>query len=127
MQLTVDRYGPLTIVRLAGQMNLATCTAITPQLEQGLQEVQALVVDMSRVEFMSSAGVRFLLLLQRRLAAQNVSSWALIQVPEAIADTLQVTGFSDLLRFSGLSEAAIRERIDAGQEPLRLGEILQEE
>ena len=118
MQLIVDRYGPLTIFRLVGRMDLATCTAITPQLERELHSVQALAVDMARVEFMSSAGLRFLLLLQRRLLTQGIGEWAIISVPEPVANTMRVTGFADQFHLSDLSEQQIRDRIDSGDLPL---------
>ena len=69
-----------------------------PELEEALQEISAdchLVLDFEELVYISSAGLRVLLSMQKRLQAQG--SLKLIHVHPDVMEIFDVTGFSDLL------------------------------
>ena len=65
-----------------------------------------LVMDMSGVTFMSSAGLRMLLLLYRQVRA-NDGRVALVGLSEAIRDTMSITGFLGFFKVYDTVEDAL--------------------
>ena len=57
-----------------------------------LQDVQKLTIDMSRVDYLSSAGLRLLLLLYREVTARN-GKLVLLRVSPEIQTVMSHTGF----------------------------------
>ncbi|HEX2621574.1 MAG TPA: STAS domain-containing protein, partial [Phototrophicaceae bacterium] len=54
-----------------------------------------ILLDMSHVTYLSSAGLRMLLLLYRRIRENN-GKMVLTGLTEEVADIMQITGFLDL-------------------------------
>ena len=73
-------------------------TVAAPELEReigDLDGVQDLVFDMSRLEYISSAGLRLILKAQK---AMNVKgSMKLVNVNESVMEVFEITGFADIL------------------------------
>ncbi|MCR4608056.1 MAG: STAS domain-containing protein, partial [Oscillospiraceae bacterium] len=71
----------------------------SPQLEEemknALNGVTELVFDMEGLEYISSAGLRVLLSVQKVMNQQG--SMKLLHVNEVINEIFEVTGFSDIL------------------------------
>ena len=83
---------------LALEGRLDTTTA--PQLEETLQSVleedmDALVLDFSALEYISSAGLRVLLSAQKRVRCEG--GMTLVNVNEVVMEIFEVTGFVDIL------------------------------
>ena len=74
-------------------------TVTAPQLQDGvkpdLEGVSNLVIDFADVKYISSAGLRVLLSLQKIMNKQGAMK--LINVNSTINDVFEVTGFSDIL------------------------------
>ena len=70
-----------------------------PELEKKLSEildgVTDLVLDMAKVAYISSAGLRVILKVQKRMLCQG--SMKLIGVNDSIQEVFEITGFSDIL------------------------------
>ena len=57
--------------------------------------VKDLVFDMGNMQYISSAGLRVLLSIQKKLSGKG--TFTLINVPDAVREILDVTGFAGLL------------------------------
>ena len=57
-----------------------------------------IVVDMSELEYMSSAGFRALLASQRNCKRYNRGELVLVAVPERIREALELAGFTELFK-----------------------------
>ncbi len=81
--------------RLEGRLDTMTA----PELEQALQalpeDTDALEMDLEKLEYISSAGLRVLLSAHKRMAKQG--GLKLLHVNEVIMEIFEVTGFSDIL------------------------------
>ena len=63
-------------------------------------------IDLGAVTYMSSAGLRMLLLLYRQAATQN-GRVALAGLTESIRDTMEITGFLKFFTVAGSVEEAL--------------------
>ena len=74
-------------------------TTTAPRLEQIIREqmegCQELILNMEKMDYMSSAGLRVLLVAQKQMQKQG--SMVLRQVGEPVMEVLEMTGFADIL------------------------------
>ena len=92
----VTRKNESNIVSFALEGRLDANSA--PELEEALAGIPAdchLVLDFEELAYISSAGLRVLLSMQKRLQAQG--SLKLIHVHPSVMEIFEVTGFTDLL------------------------------
>ena len=86
-----------TTLTLALEGRLDTLTA--PELEQfvnaNLEGLTALIFDFAKLEYVSSAGLRVLLMAHKTMATKG--SMKIINVSEIVREVFDVTGFSDIL------------------------------
>ena len=68
----------------------------TPRLEELRGGITRLVFDLAKLEYISSAGLRVLLAMQKLMNRQG--AMLLRNVNEAVMEVFEVTGFSDILR-----------------------------
>ncbi len=92
MQVVVSSVPPATVVALSGEITAATApdaqAAIVPLAVPGAR----LVLDMTAVSFMSSAGLRLLLVVYRTITGKG-GKVVLVGLSDDIADTMSHTGF----------------------------------
>jgi anti-sigma B factor antagonist len=81
-----------------------------PEVQERLLPVagthQKLLIDMTQVTFLSSAGLRMLLLLYRQFAPR-AGEILLVGVPEEIRDTMAMTGFSNFFTLAETRDQAL--------------------
>ena len=77
-------------------------TATAPDFEKGvkpyLDGVTELILDFKDVNYVSSAGLRALLSLQKQMMKQG--EMKLINVNDEVCDVFEVTGFDEILTFN---------------------------
>jgi len=91
MHVETVRTDGITIVSIDGEIDGRTA----PQLEGGLASWPSrdrVLLDLSGVSYLSSAGLRALLLIHRRVAGED-GRLVLVGVVPAVVDTMKVTGF----------------------------------
>jgi len=97
LKLTVEREGPAVVVTMAGQMDGATAAQFTPFLDAHLtDEDRCVVLDATALTFLSSAGLRELMLLLRRLAKHQAKP-AIFGMTPPVALALGISGFETML------------------------------
>ncbi len=92
MDVNIRTVDQVTIVELAGDLDASTAPAVQTQVLPLGRSGQNLVLDMTQVTYMSSAGLRMLLSLYRQIAAIQ-GRVILVGLSEEIEDTMSVTGF----------------------------------
>jgi anti-sigma B factor antagonist len=100
MEITTQRFKHCDLVGVKGKVDSYTAPelikAITAINNQGRFKI---VIDMSKLEYMSSAGFRALLLGQRTCKRYNRGEIVLSGVPKRIMDAFDLTGFTPLFKF----------------------------
>lgn len=82
----------VTVVKIAGEINANTATRITQIVLPLVQPHCRLLLDMTEVLYMSSAGLRMLLLVYRQVSSQ-FGHIVLVGLSQEIQDTLFIIGF----------------------------------
>lgn len=104
---TVERDGAM-VVTVAGRVDSATArefeNALIPPIEGGQR---FLVVDFSNVDYISSSGLRVLLMSAKRMsAAQGI--FRLCGVSDQVLNVLEIAGFTRIVSISDDLEAALQ-------------------
>ncbi|MBR2666761.1 MAG: STAS domain-containing protein [Oscillospiraceae bacterium] len=80
---------------LEGRLDTATAPELDAELQSSLDGVETLILDLEKLQYMSSAGLRILLLTQKRMMKQG--QMKVLHVGETIMEIFEVTGFSEIL------------------------------
>ncbi|MBM5806647.1 MAG: STAS domain-containing protein [Cyanobacteria bacterium M_surface_10_m2_179] len=92
MQVALQQFKDWQVIKVTGQVDSKTVGDLRDFIDTQLQQGHPVALELTEVPFMSSAGLRTLLTLQRKTKDMGVDL-ALIGVAEEIADTMKVTGF----------------------------------
>lgn len=94
IQKTVS--GTTLTVALEGRLDTTTAPKLEEELRSSVDGITRLVFDLAKLEYISSAGLRVLLAMQKLMNRQG--AMLLRNVNEAVMEVFEVTGFSDILR-----------------------------
>ena len=86
--------GELT-VSLEGRLDTVTAPSLEEELKANLDGVQNLILDFQALEYISSAGLRVILMAQKTMNKQG--NMVVRNVNETIAEVFEITGFADML------------------------------
>jgi anti-sigma B factor antagonist len=107
MDMTVSTVDGVAVVTLVGDLDSRSAPAVQGGLTDAVHETRDVVLDLSRVGYLSSGGLRVLLLLYRRAQALG-RSVMVVGLSEEIGQVLRATGFLDFFRLAGSVRAAVR-------------------
>lgn len=85
-----------TILSLAGRLDTATAPELDAAIAENASGASHLRLDMTEVEYVSSAGLRVLLAAQKRMAKTG-GTLTLCGVGEVVMEVFEITGFADIL------------------------------
>ena len=83
------------VVALEGRLDTVTAPQLEEELKTGLEGVTDLVIDLSKLEYVSSAGLRVLLSAFKIM--RNKGEMKVTNANELVKEVFEVTGFSDFL------------------------------
>ena len=92
MTLTVKTMNNITVAEIVGDLDRSTSLEIQEQFLPHIHRGTRVLLDMSRVNYMSSAGLRMLLVMYREVKAREATI-ALAGLSERLLDIMAVTGF----------------------------------
>jgi anti-sigma B factor antagonist len=92
MEVSVKTVGQVTVVEITGDIDGSTAPSAQEQILPLAQPGCKIVLDMTKVNYMSSAGLRMLLSVYRQISS-NKGNIVLVGLSEEIKDTMSVTGF----------------------------------
>ncbi len=92
---TETNKGAGLVLSLEGRLDTTTAPQLEAELRSGLDGVQDLTIDMEKLVYISSAGLRVLLKAQKVMNKQG--KMTVKNVSQEIKDVFEVTGFNELL------------------------------
>ena len=95
MKIHQTRTGNELVIALEERLDTMTAPELEAVLKTALNGVESLVFDFSKLDYISSAGLRVLLSSQKVMNRQG--SMKVTHVNETIMEVFEVTGFSDIL------------------------------
>lgn len=96
MSLNIEKKAEngITFV-LDGRLDTVTAPELEKELNEALGNAQPITLDLEKLEYISSAGLRVLLKAHKELKKEE--SLKLINVGSAVMEILEITGFTDFL------------------------------
>lgn len=96
MKITIEK-GTETIISLSGQLDTLTAVDFEKEIHGILADnAVSVILDGSELTYVSSAGLRLLLTLQKGMTAKG-GTLRLRNIKEEIMDIFNITGFSSIL------------------------------
>ena len=91
---TVD--GDKLVLDLEGRLDTTTAPQLENELKVSLYDIKELTLDMEKLEYLSSAGLRVLLAAQKQMQKQK-AEMVVVNVNEIIMEVFEITGFVDII------------------------------
>lgn len=80
---------------VSGRLDTATAPEFESMVTNGLTGAKELILDLEKLEYVSSAGLRVILKAQKIMNEQG--SMKVIHVNEIVMEVFDITGFADIL------------------------------
>ncbi len=106
MRLDTEKTGAVLFLQPQGQINSANAAAFESDLVAQFDKGEhTMVLDLSRLDYVSSAGLRVILLLAKKLK-QADGALALCDIQPNVREVLEISGFLAILSvFANRAEA----------------------
>ena len=83
------------IISLDGKLDTGTTPDLTAAIEEDAEKAESIIIDMANLKYISSAGLRLLLSLHKKMAKKG--GLTIKNVNETNMEILDFTGFADIL------------------------------
>lgn len=107
MDVLVKNSGDIAIVEVEGSIDSKTAPDLQQSILNIIDETNKIILDLSQVSFVSSAGLRVLLLVYRQLKTKD-GKVVLVGVSEEIKEVMFMTGFINFFEINSTSEEALQ-------------------
>ena len=98
MTINKEQQGSTLTIALAGRLDTTTSPELEKELKASLDGVDSLVLDFSKLDYISSAGLRVLLAAHKQMSAKG--GMTVKNVNEIVSEVFEVTGFADILNIA---------------------------
>lgn len=110
MEITVTPKENCDLVVVQGRIDSYTA----PNLSESLNEITKnnhckIILDMGEVSYVSSAGLRVLIDIQKTCKKMHQGEVLLVSVPQRVYETLELAGFVPLFKFYENVDSALTE------------------
>ena len=95
LKMTKNAVDDVLTIALEGRLDTNTAPDLEKELKESTEGINELILDLEKLEYISSAGLRVLLAAQKTMAKKG--GMKLIHVNDLIMEILDVTGFVDIL------------------------------
>ena len=95
MTITKKQNGEALEIALEGRLDTMTSPELEAELNKSLTGAETLVMDFSKLDYISSAGLRVLLSAHKIMNAKG--GMKVTKVNEIVQEVFEVTGFADIL------------------------------
>ena len=98
MTITKNLNGSALTVALEGRLDTMTSPDLEAELKESMPGADSLTLDFSKLDYISSAGLRVLLSAHKAMASKG--GMTITNVNEIVREVFDVTGFSDILNIA---------------------------
>ncbi|NDJ21796.1 anti-sigma factor antagonist [Nostoc sp. B(2019)] len=105
-ETALNELPKVTLVEVIGDIDTNTAPLVQEQILPLAQAGTRMIIEMTKVPYMSSAGLRVLLSLYRQISAQG-GQIVLVGLSEEIQDTMSITGFLDFFQTRDTRDQAL--------------------
>ena len=95
MKITKKQDGSALVIALEGRLDTTTAPELEAELKTCLDGIADLTLDLTNLDYISSAGLRVLLSAHKTMMKQG--QMKVTNASEIVREVFDVTGFSDIL------------------------------
>lgn len=95
MNIKNEKINELVTLTIDGRLDTTTAPLLEKEIAELSEDTKDLVLDVTALEYVSSAGLRVLLGAQKKM--NKVGTMKLIGVCDAVMEVFEMTGFADIL------------------------------
>ena len=95
MDILKELNGSKLIISPVGRLDTASAPQLDELLKTSIEGITELILDLSKLDYMSSAGLRIILYAQKAMNTQG--KMKVINVNSTIMEIFDITGFTDIL------------------------------
>ena len=106
MKLKFEKRGSIDIVKLIGRLDGNTASSVKDEIIGKLNENTSLIIDMKDCEYVSSAGLRVLMIIAKTLKSKG-GNGVLVEMNEEVGDVMEMTGFGNIFRSFNTTDEAL--------------------
>lgn len=96
MEIREKRNKDKLIIFIHGRIDTTTSTMLLEHLEDSITTTDDLTLDFQDVVYISSAGLRVLLCIQKAMDSKN-GKMIIKHINKIVMETFKITGFTDIL------------------------------
>ncbi len=109
MEIKQDKHGDVAVLNLIGRLDANTSgeleSVLIPLIDEGEKKI---ILDFSALEYISSAGLRLLLLAAKKLR-NNKGEIILCSMKDFIKEIFEISGFTPIFKIDDTKEDALKE------------------
>jgi anti-sigma B factor antagonist len=113
MEITSRKVEDVTVVEIVGELTAQTAGNVQAEILMLAEPNATMILDMSQVPFMSSAGLRILLVLYRTIRGRG-GEISIVGLSDDLQNTMSVTGFLNMFHYHRTLEAGLAD-LDAAR------------
>lgn len=102
MNVIVSNENSIVLITISGSIDSKTTADLQSKIMESITDATKVILDMTKVDFVSSAGLRVLLMVYRYIKSQN-GKVVLVGVSEEIQDVMEMTGFINFFEMTDTS------------------------
>ena len=95
MKITKNMNGTELTISLEGRLDTTTAPELEQTLKDSMESANTLTLDFSKLDYISSAGLRVLLSAHKAMTKKN--GMKVVNANEMVKEVFDVTGFADIL------------------------------
>ena len=96
VEIKVEQEGSVYFVTLEGRLDASTTPVVEKKMAGLLDVAEKIVVDCSKIDYLSSAGMRLLLSSTKKMAAKE-GKIAFMGMHDDVLDVIKMAGFERIL------------------------------
>ncbi|MBQ1817164.1 MAG: STAS domain-containing protein [Clostridia bacterium] len=98
MTATLTKNENSAVIRVSGRLDTVTAPEFESVLQTELSGIDTLTLDLAELEYISSAGLRTLLVAKKMMSERKGLS--VINANETVREIFDITGFSEVLEIA---------------------------
>jgi anti-sigma B factor antagonist len=106
MEVSLKKSGDISVVDISGSIDSKTAPDLQQNILDIVPDTNKIILDLTKVSFVSSAGLRVLLMVYRQLKAKD-GKVVLVGLSDEIKDVMFMTGFITFFAIEATVEEAI--------------------